>query len=158
MNLAPVLAFASAMALVIPCAEATTTSTPRQRQHTVQTFAFIGDQFQCGTVLLTATGGTYTETTDGTLKNGILHVRIVRTYEHLTLSGSDGLAYRADAFAHELATLIAPDFESPVFSIEVNDIRFFSGPNRSPGWVHEVLKTSHGSTTEQVSGPCNASE
>jgi hypothetical protein len=158
MILAPVLAFASAIALAVPSAEDTTTSTPRQRQHTVETYAFIGDQFQCGTVLLTATGGTYTETTDGTLKNGILQVRIVRTYDHLTLTGSDGRAYTATAFAHQLATLIAPDFETPVFSIAVNDIRFFGGPNRSPGWVHEVRKTSHGSMTDQVSGPCSASE
>jgi hypothetical protein len=156
MILAPVLAFASAIALVVPSAAATASSTPRQRQHTVETFAFVGDQFRCGTVLLTATGGTYTETTDGTLKDGVVHVRIVRTYDDLTLSGSDGRPYTADAFAHQLAILIAPDFDNPVFSIEVNDIKFSGGPTGIPGRIHEVLKTSHGSTTDRTTGGCTA--
>lgn len=153
MRRALVLAFVFAFVLA-PAVPAAGSSTPRQRQHTVETFPFIGDQFRCGALLLTADGGTFTETTDGTLKDGTLRVRIVRTYDDLTLAGSDGRTYRANAFAHEFVTLIAPDFANPVFAVEVNGTRFFDGSNGVVGWVHEVLRTSHGTTTDHVTGPC----
>jgi hypothetical protein len=148
-------ALVSAIGLAALPAGPASASTPPQRQHTVETFPFIGDQFRCGDLLLTANGGTYTETTDATLNNGTLHIHVVRVYADLTLVGSDGRTYRATAFAHERVTLVAPDFENPTFVKEVNGTTFYGGPNGSPGWVHEVLKINHGTRVDKVTGPCS---
>ena len=79
----------------------------------------------------------------------------MRVYDDLTLAGSDGRAYRATAFAHERVTLIAPDFENPVYVKEVVGTTFYGGPNGSPGWEHEVLKINHGTWVDTVTGPCS---
>ena len=149
-----IIAIVSAIGVAALPAGAARASTPRQHQHTVETVPFVGDRFRCGDLLLTANGGTYTETTDGALNNGILHVTVVRVYHQLTLSGSDGRTYWATAFAHERATLIAPDFDNPVESQEVDGTTFYGGPNGSPGWVHEVLNINRGARVDHVTGPC----
>lgn len=146
-------ALVSAIGLAALPAGPASASTPPQHEHTVETLPY-DDQFRCGDLLLTANGGTYTETTDSTLKNGTLHIRVVRVYDRLTLLGSDGRTYQATAFAHERVTLVAPDFDNPTYVKEVNGTTFYGGANGSPGWIHEVLKINHGTRVDTVTGPC----
>jgi hypothetical protein len=128
-------------------------ATPAEHLNTVETYSFEG-QFQCGDLVLTSTGGTFTERIEGTLSNGVIHVGIHRTYHDLTFVGSDGVEYRATATANERAVLLATDMENPIWAHEVNQTTFQGGPGGSPGYVHEDLRIDNGHETDVVTGGC----
>ena len=127
---------------------------PPERDHTVTTSPAEG-RFQCGDLLLTVTAGTETEIFDGTFKNGVVHVWIQRRYEGVTLAGSDGLVYRANAHVNAHFVLIAPDFDNPVRGDELIHVSFLGGPQGSPGYLNEHLRIRDGVEADEVTGPCD---
>jgi hypothetical protein len=151
----------AATAIVMTAAPAAAVCPPTQHEHTVTTEPVEG-QFRCGDLLLTVNGGTQTETVDstlrGTLTHGVVHILIRRSYDHITLVGSDGRDYRASAFAWERVILRAPDFDNPVWAHEIAQVTFHGGPHGSPGFVRENLTIKHGVETDTITGACNFAE
>jgi hypothetical protein len=127
---------------------------PPERVHTVTTSPAEG-RFRCGELLLTTTAGTQTEIIDGALMNGVVHVRIQRRYDDVTMTGSDGLVYHAIAHVDAQFVLIAPDFDNPVRGDEIIHVTFFGGQQGSPGYLNEQLRIREGVETDQVTGPCD---
>ena len=123
--------------------------------NTVETYPMEAGQFRCGDLLLTITGGTYTERIEGTVSNGVIHVGIHRTYHGVTLVGSDGDDYSATAYATERVVLLAADPENPVWAHEINQTTFRGGAGGSPGYVHEDLRIENGVERDVVSGDCS---
>jgi hypothetical protein len=148
-----ILASAASTAL-LSAAATPAHANPTQHVNTVETFPLEG-QFRCGDLLLTATGGTFTERIEGTVSNGVIHLGIHRTYHGITLVGSDGADYRATASANERVVLLASDPENPVWAHEVNQTTFQGGPGGSPGYVHEDLRIDNGVETDVVTGECD---
>jgi hypothetical protein len=127
---------------------------PPERDHTVTTSPAEG-RFRCGELLLTATAGTQTEIIDGRFKNGVANVRIQRHYDGVTMAGSDGRVYRANAHVNSHFVLIAPDFDNPVRGDEIIHVSFLDGPQGSPGYLNEHLRIRGGVESDQVTGPCD---
>lgn len=127
---------------------------PPERQHAVTTSPAEG-RFRCGELLLTVTAGTQTETIDGRFKDGVVHVRIQRRYDGVTLAGSDGRVYRATAHVNSHFILTAPDFDNPVRGDEIIHVTFLGGPHGSPGYLNEHLRIRNGVASDQVTGPCD---
>lgn len=127
---------------------------PPERDHTVTTSPAEG-RFRCGELLLTVNAGTQTEIIDGRFKNGVVHVRIQRRYDGVTLAGSDGRVYRATAQVNSHFVLIAPDFDNPVRGDEIIHVSFLGGQQGSPGYLNEHLRIRDGVETDQVTGPCD---
>lgn len=127
---------------------------PPEREHTVTTSPAEG-RFRCGELLLTVTAGTQTETVDGRFKDGVVHVRIQRRYDGVTMAGSDGRVYRATAHVNSQFVLIAPDFDNPVRGDEIIHVSFLGGPEGSPGYLNEHLRIRNGLETNQVTGTCD---
>jgi hypothetical protein len=140
--------------LVVGVQPESANSDPPEREHTVTTSPAEG-RFRCGDLLLTATAGTQTEIIDGTLTNGVAHVRIQRRYDDVTMTGSDGRLYRAIAHVNAHFVLIAPDFDNPVQGDEIIHVTFLGGPQGSPGYLNEHLRIRDGVEADQVTGPCN---
>ncbi len=143
-------------ALLLAGAPATATPAgddPPQHEHTVTTVPASG-AFRCGDLLLTVDGGTETEVFDGVLVDGVARIRITRSYRGVTLAGSDGGRYRATAHVRARFVLVAPDFDNPVWGIEVIRVRFH-GRHGSPGFLNEVLTIRDGVENDVVSGPCD---
>jgi hypothetical protein len=130
---------------------------PPEQQHITTTSPAEG-RFDCGGLLLTTTAGTETETIDGHVKNGVAHVWIQRRYDGVTLTGSDGNAYRATAQVNAHFVLVAPDFDNPVRGEEVIHVTFIGGPQGSPGYLNEHLRIRDGVETDEVTGPCSYAE
>jgi hypothetical protein len=107
----------------------------------------------CGDVVVTATGGTYTEKVEAVLVNGVIHYNLVRTYNDLTLSGSDGVTYRAASSTHETA-LVSPDTGEPISVREVGQTTIF-GPDGALGYLHEVLIIEGANRTDILTGTCH---
>jgi hypothetical protein len=126
---------------------------PPESEHTVTTSPAEG-RFRCGDLLLTVTAGTQTEIIDGRLKDGVVHVRIQRHYDGVTLAGSDGHVYRAASQVDAQFVLIAPDFDNPVRGDEIIHVSFLGGPQGSPGYLNEHLRIRDGVETDAVTGPC----
>jgi hypothetical protein len=120
--------------------------------HSVETDPFEASII-CGDVVVTATGGTYTEKVEAVLVNGVIHYNLVRTYNDLTLAGSDGVTYRAASSAHETA-LISPDTGEPLSVREVGQTTIF-GPNGALGYLHGVLIIEGANRTDTVTGTCH---
>src|SRR4029077_12038018 len=96
-----------------------------------------------------------TEATDADLRNGVAHLSISRILRHLKLRGSDGRTYRASGVAAAWFVLRAPDFDLPVHGLEVIQLMFRGGPDKSPGWLREQIRWVHKKTTDVVTGPCD---
>jgi hypothetical protein len=109
-------------------------------------------QFACGDLVLTSTGGIQVERLVGTIVHGLVHLNIGRTYHHLTFSGSDGLAYRAAASAHQTVLLDA-ETEELISTREVIEITF-RGPHGSPGHLHEIFTVRDGVERDVITGGC----
>jgi hypothetical protein len=129
----------AATAIVMTAAPAAAVCPPTQHEHTVTT-------------------ETVDSTLRGTLTHGVVHVLIRRSYDHITLVGSDGRDYRASAFAWERVILRAPDFDNPVWAHEIAQVTFHGGPHGSPGFVRENLTIKHGVETDTITGACNFAE
>jgi len=114
-----------------------------------------GDQYVCGDLVLTSTGGTEVERLVGTeLPNGRVHINIVRTYHHVTFSGSDGARYRATVTAHQTALLADLETEELISTREVIQITFI-GPHGSPGYLHEIFTVRDGQERDVITGACD---
>jgi hypothetical protein len=127
---------------------------PPETEHTVTTSPTEG-RFRCGGLLLTVTSGTETETVDGRLHRGVAHVWIRRSYDGVTMAGSDGRVYRAFARVNAHFVLLEPDFDYPVRGDEVIHVTFLGGPHGSPGYLNEHLRIRDGVETDEVDGPCD---
>jgi len=123
-------------------------------QFTVETEPLRGATFACGKLTLRAIHGTEIETTEGDLRNGVAHVFISRVWRRVELRGSDGLTYRASGVTAAWFVLHAPDFDTPVHGLEVNQAMFRGGPRKSPGWLRERIKWTDRHATDHVNGPC----
>jgi len=125
--------------------------------HDVVTTQIEGDQFLCGDLLLTATGGTQVEKTVATAVHGLVHINIVRSYHGLTFAGSDGHTYRAAATAHQTVLIALEDIETgePISTREVIHVRFIGGNQGSPGYLHEVFTIRSGQEQTVTTGTCD---
>ncbi|RYP81997.1 hypothetical protein EKO23_22750 [Nocardioides guangzhouensis] len=148
------IAIASSGLLLAGSPVGTANADPPEREHTVTTSPAEG-RFRCGDLLLTVSAGTQTEIIDGRLQNGVAHVRIQRSYDGVTLAGSDGRTYRAVAHVNAHFVLVAPDFDNPVRGDEIIHVGFLGGPQGSPGYLNEHLRIRGGVETDQVTGPCD---
>jgi hypothetical protein len=128
---------------------------PTQHQHTVVTESVRGDTYVCGDLTLRATGGRMTETNDADLRNGVVRISISRIYRGVRFHGSDGRTYRASGVTAAWFVLHAPDFETPVRGLEISQVMFRGGPDKSPGWLREQIKWVDKHETESVHGPCD---
>ena len=104
---------------------------------------------------LRVTRGTETDTTDADLRNGVVHLSISRTSPHLMLRGSDGRTYRASVVTATWFVLRAPDFDKPVHGLEVIQVMFRGGPDKSPGWLREQIRWVRNKDSDVVTGPCD---
>ena len=111
--------------------------------------------FICGALALSVNAGTETEIFDAVLENGIVRIRISRSWQGVTLTGSDGRTYRASGQTHARFVLVDPDFDNPVWGRELIIVRFRSGPQRSTLYLREEIKIRHGSESDVVSGSCD---
>ncbi len=127
---------------------------PPERDHSVTTSPAEG-RFRCGDLLLIVTAGTQTELIDSRFKGGVANVRIQRSYDGVTLSGSDGKVYRATAHVNARFVLVAPDFDNPVRGDEIIHVSLLGGPQGSPGYLNEHLRIRGGVETDQVTGSCD---
>jgi hypothetical protein len=127
---------------------------PPEREHTVTTSPAEG-QFRCGGILLTVNAGTQTEIIDGRMANGVVHVRIERRYDGVTLAGSDGRTYRAIAHVSSHFVLVAPDLDNPVRGDENIHVSFLGGRHGSLGYLNEHLRIRNGVETDLVTGSCD---
>ena len=125
-----------------------------RHEHTVRTEPLRGDTYICGDLTLRVTRGTMTETNDGDLRAGVARVFISRTYRGVRLRGTDGRTYRASAVTAAWFVLHAPDFETPVHGLEVINVMFRGGPDKSPGWLRERISWVDKHETDTVQGPC----
>ena len=112
-------------------------------------------KYVCGDLALRVTHGTETDTTDADLRNGVVHLSISRTSPHLMLRGSDGRTYRASVVTAAWFVLRAPDFDKPVHGLEVIQVMFRGGPDKSPGWLREQIRWVHKKDSDVVTGPCD---
>jgi hypothetical protein len=126
-----------------------------QHEHTVRTEPLRGDTFVCGDLTLRVTRGTMTETNDADLRAGVARVFISRVYRGVRLHGSDGRTYRSSAITAAWFVLHAPDFETPVHGLEVINVMFRGGPDKSPGWLRERISWVDKHETDAVQGPCD---
>jgi hypothetical protein len=142
-----------------PAAAATLRSSDGpQHEHTVETESLRGLTFICGDLTLRVTRGTSTQTTDADLRNGVARISISRIGPPVRLRGSDGRTYRASGATLAWFVLRAPDFETPVHGLEITQIMFSGGPDKSPGWLRERIKWTDQHETESVNGPCDFAE
>ncbi len=111
--------------------------------------------FICGALALSVNAGTETEIFDAVLENGIVRIRISRSWQGVTLTGSDGQTYRASGQAHARFVLVDPDFDNPVWGHEVVLVRFRSGSDGSSLYLREEITIRNGSEDDVVSGPCD---
>ena len=111
--------------------------------------------FVCGALALSITDGTETETFDAVLRNGVARIRISRSWQGVTLAGSDGRTYRASGQTHARFVLVDPDFDNPVWGHELVVVRFRSGTHGSTLYLREEIKIRHGNESDVVSGPCD---
>ena len=125
-----------------------------QHEHTVRTEPVKGDTFVCGDLTLRVTRGTMTETNDADLRAGVARVFISRSYRGVRLHGTDGRTYRASAITAGWFVMRAPDFETPVRGLEVINVMFRGGPEKSPGWLRERISWVDKHETDSVQGPC----
>jgi hypothetical protein len=125
-----------------------------RHQFTIETEPLRGATFSCGGLTLHATRGKSIETTDADLRNGVARVSISRIWRGVRLHGSDGRAYRASSVTAAWFVLRDPDFETPAHGLEVNQVMFRGGPDKSPGWLREQIKWVHHHDTDRVDGPC----
>jgi len=128
---------------------------PTQHEHTVETQPLRGDTFVCGDLTLRATKGRMTETNDADLRNGVVRISISRIWRRARFHGSDGRTYRASGVTAAWFVLHAPDFETPVRGLEISQVMFRGGPDKSPGWLREQIKWADKQETEKVQGPCD---
>lgn len=126
-----------------------------QHEYSVSTESIRGLTFVCGDLTLRVTRGTSTETSDGDLRDGVARISISRIGHKVRLRGSDGRTYRASGATVAWFVLRAPDFETPVHGLEVSQVMFRGGPDKSPGWLRERIKWTDKQSTESVHGPCD---
>lgn len=131
-----------------------TSSDEIQHRYTVRTESLRGDTFVCGDLTLRVTRGRMTETNDADLRAGTLRISTSRIFRGVRLHGTDGRTYRASAVTAAWFVLGAPDFETPVHGLEVNQVMFRGGPGKSPGWVRERISWVDKRETDRVQGPC----
>jgi hypothetical protein len=125
-----------------------------RHQFSIKTEPLRGATFRCGGLTLHATRGRSIETTDADLREGVARISISRVWRDVHLRGSDGLMYRASGTTAAWFVLHSPDFDTPVHGLEVNQVMFRGGPDKSPGWLRERIKWSHRHETDRVDGPC----
>jgi len=128
---------------------------PTQHEYSVVTESVRGDTYVCGDLTLRATRGRMTETTDADLRDGVAHISISRIYHDVRFHGSDGRTYQASGVTAAWFVLHAPDFETPVHGLEISQVMFRGGPDKSPGWLREQIKWVDKHETEKVQGPCD---
>lgn len=127
---------------------------PPQHEFDTKTHKVRGT-FTCGELTLEIFQGTETETTDGDLRDGIARISISRTWRNVKLHGSDGRIYRAMGVTVAWFVFHAPDLEHPVTGLEVVQVVFRGGPDKSPGWLREKINIRNGHETDIVDGPCD---
>lgn len=148
------MALLSVPFILLPVGPALAEQPPRL--HTVDTFPIDAGSTICGDLVLTSSGGSYTERVDAVLVGDVVHYNLVRTYQGLTYAGSDGHAYRGSATSHATFLLDANTGE-PISGREVNHATFY-GTTGSPGYLHEVLTITDGVESDVVTGPCTFGE
>lgn len=131
---------------------------PVQHEFTMKTQSLRGDTFVCGDLTLRVTHGSMTETNDADLRAAVARLYISRIWHRVRLHGSDGRTYRASGVTAAWFVLRAPDFETPVHGLEVNQVMFRGGPDKSPGWIRERLTWIDKHETDHVRGPCTFGE
>ena len=147
------MAIALSGALLVGSPAGSAIAAPPESEHTVTTSPAEG-RFRCDGLLLTVIAGIQTEIIDGRFKNGVARVRIQRSYDGVTMAGSDGRVYTATAHVNALFVLVAPDFDNPVSGDEIIHISFHGGPQGSLGYLNEHLRIRGGVETDEVTGPC----
>jgi hypothetical protein len=134
--------------------EATNIQDAPQHQYSVNRQSLRGATFVCGHLKLKVTRGHLTETNDADLRNGVVHISTSRTWGVVRLRGSDGHVYHASSVVAAWFVLRAPDFKRPVHGLEVGQVMFRGGPQKSPGWIRERIKWVDKHETDIVTGPC----
>jgi hypothetical protein len=137
-----------------PAGVAHTNDDPVQHEYTVETESLRGDTYVCGDLTLRVTRGWMTETNDADLRAGVARISISRLFRGVRLHGSDGRTYRASGVTAAWFVLRAPDFETPTHGLEVSQVMFRGGPDKSPGWLRERIAWVDKHETEGVRGPC----
>jgi hypothetical protein len=126
-----------------------------QHQYTVETQSMRGDTYVCRDLKLRVIRGHLTEINDADLRDGVAHIFTSRIWGGgVRLRGSDGRIYHASSVTAAWFVLRAPDFETPVHGLEVNQVMFRGGPEKSPGWIRERIKWVDKHDTDTVKGPC----
>jgi hypothetical protein len=131
-----------------------TNDDPVQHEYTVKTLSLRGDTFVCGDLTLRVTHGWMTETNDADLRAGVARISTSRIARGVRLHGSDGRTYRASGVTAAWFVLRAPDFETPTHGLEISQVMFRGGPDKSPGWLRERIAWVDQHETETVKGPC----
>ena len=131
---------------------------PTRHQHKVKTVSLRGYTFTCGDLLLRVTHGREIETTDGDQRGGVVRISISRVWHGVRLHGSDGRTYRASTATLAWFVLQSPDLETPVHGLEVVQVMFRGGPDKSPGWLREQIKWTDKHETDNTRGPCTFGE
>ena len=126
-----------------------------RHQFSIKTEPLRGATFRCGKLTLRASRGRSIETTDADLRDGVARISISRVWRDVHLRGSDGLMYRASGTTAAWFVLHSPDFDTPVHGLEVNQVMFRGGPEKSPGWLRERIKWTDHHGTDRVDGPCS---
>ena len=126
-----------------------------RHEFNVETERLRGATFECGELALRATRGLSIETTDADLRNGVARISISRIWRGVRLRGSDGFTYHASGVTAAWFVLHAPDFETPVHGLEVIQVMFRGGPDKSPGWLRERIRWTDHQESDRVAGPCN---
>lgn len=125
-----------------------------QHQHTVETTKLRGATFQCHGLRLRVRRGTETEITDADLRGGVARISTSRTWRGVRLRGSDGRRYRATGATIAWFVLREPDFETPEHGLEVVQVVFRGGAEKSPGWLRERISWKDKQERDVVRGPC----
>jgi hypothetical protein len=126
-----------------------------KHQHEVRVEPLRGATFVCGDLTLRVTRGRSVETNEGDLRDGLAHVYVSRIWRRVLLHGSDGRTYRASGVTVAWFVFRAADLETPVHGLEVVQVMFRGGPDKSPGWLRERVAWSHKHESDVTHGPCD---
>jgi len=146
---------AAAMSSTVPQDHRSRETGEVEHEYSVENNPVRGTIMTCGNLTLRARHGVEIETTEADLRDGVGRISISRIGRGLRFHGSDGRTYRASAVTAAWFVLHAPDFETPVHGLEVSQVMFRGGPDKSPGWFRETYKWTDRHETHRVSGPCN---
>jgi hypothetical protein len=137
-----------------PAEPASQSAGPTKHEYQVSTSSLRGATFVCGDLTLRVTRGRETEVNDADLRDGVARLYTSRIQHGVRLRGSDGRTYRASGVTAAWFVFDAPDFETPEHGLEIIEVMFRGGPDKSPGWLRERIAWAHQHETDRVHGPC----